>query len=55
MNASAEMRALRAALSVILLCRCHQGLADVAERRGDHAAAMEHLDAAGDLSELRAR
>lgn len=49
MNASAEMRALRAALSVILLCRCHQGLADVAERRGDHAAAMEHLDAAGDL------
>jgi len=29
--------------------RCHQGLADVAEQRGDHALAMEHLDAAGEL------
>ena len=29
--------------------RCLQGLADVAERRGDHALAMEHLDAAGAL------
>jgi hypothetical protein len=29
--------------------RCHQGLADVAERRGDHALATEHLDAAGEL------
>ena len=29
--------------------RCHQGLADVAERRGDLEAAREHLDAAGAL------
>ena len=29
--------------------RCLQGLADVAERRGDHELAMEHLDAAGEL------
>jgi hypothetical protein len=29
--------------------RCHQGLAEVAERRSDQALAMEHLDAAGDL------
>ncbi|MEZ4501029.1 MAG: protein kinase [Dehalococcoidia bacterium] len=29
--------------------RCHQGLAEVAERRGDHALAMQHLDAAGEL------
>ena len=29
--------------------RCHQGLADVAELRGDHATAMQHLDAAGAL------
>jgi tetratricopeptide (TPR) repeat protein len=29
--------------------RCHQGLADVAERRGDHAQAMQHLDRAGAL------
>ena len=29
--------------------RCHQGLADVAERRGDIEAAREHLDAAGAL------
>ncbi|MDA0364773.1 MAG: hypothetical protein O3B31_06445 [Chloroflexi bacterium] len=26
--------------------RCHQSLADVAERRGEHVRAMEHLDAA---------
>ena len=25
------------------------GLAEVAERRGDHALAMQHLDAAGEL------
>jgi hypothetical protein len=29
--------------------RCHQGLAEVAERLGDHALAMQHLDAAGEL------
>jgi tetratricopeptide (TPR) repeat protein len=29
--------------------RCHQGLAEVAERRGQHAEAMAHLDAAGEL------
>ena len=29
--------------------RSHQGLAEVAERRGDHAAALEHLEAAGSL------
>ena len=29
--------------------RCYQGLAEVAERRGDHALAMQHLDAAGEL------
>ena len=29
--------------------RCLQGLAEVAERRGDHTLAMEHLDAAGEL------
>lgn len=29
--------------------RAHQGLAEVAERRGDHAPALEHLDAAGEL------
>jgi hypothetical protein len=29
--------------------RTHQGLAEVAERRGDHAAALEHLEAAGSL------
>ncbi|MEZ4503081.1 MAG: protein kinase [Dehalococcoidia bacterium] len=29
--------------------RCHLGLAEVAERRGDHALAMQHLDAAGEL------
>ncbi len=29
--------------------RCHQGLAEVAERRGDLEAAREHLDAAGAL------
>jgi hypothetical protein len=29
--------------------RCHQGLADVAERRGDLESAREHLDAAGEL------
>jgi len=29
--------------------RNHQGLAEVAERRGDHALAMQHLDAAGEL------
>jgi hypothetical protein len=29
--------------------RCHQGLADIAERRGDKALATEHLDAAGEL------
>ncbi len=28
---------------------CHQGLAEVAERRSDHALAMQHLDAAGDI------
>jgi tetratricopeptide (TPR) repeat protein len=28
---------------------CHQGLAEIAERRGDHIAALEHLDAAGSL------
>ena len=29
--------------------RCLQGLAEVAERRGDHEQAMEHLDRAGEL------
>ena len=29
--------------------RCHQGLAEVAERRGDHATALEHLEIAGAL------
>jgi tetratricopeptide (TPR) repeat protein len=29
--------------------RCHQGLAEVAERRGDASAASQHLDAAGEL------
>lgn len=29
--------------------RCHQGLAEIAGLRGDHAQAMEHLDAAGEL------
>jgi len=29
--------------------RCQQGPAEVAERRGDHALAMQHLDAAGAL------
>ena len=29
--------------------RCHQGLAEVAQRRGDVARASEHLDAAGEL------
>jgi tetratricopeptide (TPR) repeat protein len=29
--------------------RCHQGLAEVAERRGDHTAALEHLERAGAL------
>jgi tetratricopeptide (TPR) repeat protein len=29
--------------------RCHQGLAMVAERRGDHTAALEHLELAGAL------
>jgi hypothetical protein len=29
--------------------RCHQGLAEVAERRGQHVEAMQHLDAAGEL------
>jgi tetratricopeptide (TPR) repeat protein len=29
--------------------RCHQGLAAVAEARGDKALAMQHLDAAGEL------
>ncbi len=29
--------------------RCHQGLAEVAERRGDVEAALKHLDAAGAL------
>jgi len=29
--------------------RCNQGLAELAERRGDHALAMEHLDRAGEL------
>jgi tetratricopeptide (TPR) repeat protein len=29
--------------------RCHQGLAIVAERRRDHAAALEHLELAGSL------
>ncbi len=29
--------------------RCHQGLAEVAERRGQHLEAMQHLDAAGEL------
>ena len=29
--------------------RCHQGLADVAERRGDLEGAREHLDAAATL------
>ena len=29
--------------------RCHQGLAEVAERQGDHALATQHLDAAGEL------
>ncbi len=33
----------------IELGRCHQGLAEVAERRGDLEAAREHLDAAGEL------
>jgi ATP/maltotriose-dependent transcriptional regulator MalT len=28
--------------------RCHQGLAGVATRQGDHATAREHLDAAGE-------
>ena len=28
---------------------CLQGLGDVAERRSDHALAMQHLDAAGDI------
>jgi hypothetical protein len=27
--------------------RCLQGLAEVSERRGDHAAALEHLELAG--------
>jgi hypothetical protein len=29
--------------------RCHQGLAEVAARRGDQALAMQYLDAAGEL------
>ena len=29
--------------------RCHQGLAELAERHGDHALASQHLDAAGEL------
>lgn len=29
--------------------RCHQGLAEVAEREGDHALATQHLDVAGEL------
>ena len=29
--------------------RCHQGLAELTERRGDFEAAREHLDAAGEL------
>lgn len=29
--------------------RCHHGLAEVAERRGNHALAMEHLDRAAAL------
>ena len=29
--------------------RCHQGLAEVAELRGVHALAAQHLDAAGEL------
>jgi tetratricopeptide (TPR) repeat protein len=29
--------------------RCQQGLAEVAERRGDHALASQHLDAAAEL------
>lgn len=29
--------------------RCHQGLAEVAERRGDLEGAREHLDVAGEL------
>ena len=29
--------------------RCYQGLAEVAERRGDHALALQHLEAAGAL------
>jgi tetratricopeptide (TPR) repeat protein len=29
--------------------RCHQGLAEIAERRGQRAEAMRHLDAAGEL------
>ena len=29
--------------------RCHQGLAEVAERRGDLEAARTHLDVAGEL------
>jgi hypothetical protein len=29
--------------------RCHQGLAEVAERRGQHLEAMQHLDAAGEM------
>ena len=31
------------------LGRAHQGLAEVAERRGDHPLAMQHLDTAGEL------
>ena len=33
---------------VLIAGRCHQSLADLAERRGDEAAAMEHLDRAGE-------
>lgn len=33
----------------VLMGRTHFGLAQVAERRGDHALAMQHIDAAGEL------
>ena len=34
---------------VVGLAQNREGLAEVAERRGDHALAMQHLDTAGEL------